>query len=122
MSDAGLGTTAEPVTLSTAQVELPSLAGRLDGEGLRRLQRRLDELLDAGARLLVADLSGISGVDGRFVDLLARTDQLRRRRGAGCSGRAGFVDGQSARQARSPRTTRHGGHRIRPGSPAIGCG
>ena len=81
MSDAALGTTGDPVTISTEQVELLSVAGRLNGDGLRRLQRRLDELLDAGARLLVADLSGVSGVDGRLVDLLARTDQLLRRRG-----------------------------------------
>jgi hypothetical protein len=60
MSDAALGTTGDRVTISTEQVELLSVAGRLNGEGLRRLQRRLDELLDAGARLLVADLSGVS--------------------------------------------------------------
>jgi hypothetical protein len=62
-----------PVTLRVDQVDLLSVTGQLDDRGLdNRLQCRLDELLDGGARLLLADLSGVVGCDGRLFDLLAR--------------------------------------------------
>jgi anti-anti-sigma regulatory factor len=57
------------------------VVGRLDGEGLGRLESRLDELLDGDGRSLVADLSGVTGCDGRLFDLLARTSRL-----VGCRG------------------------------------
>ena len=63
-----------PVTITVEQVDLLSMSGQLDDLGLGQLQCRLDELLDGGARLLVADLSGVSGCDGRLFDLLARTE------------------------------------------------
>jgi anti-anti-sigma regulatory factor len=65
-----------PVTVRVEQVDLLSVTGQLDDPGLERLQRRLDELLDSGARLLVADLSGVAGCDGRLFDLLAQTEHL----------------------------------------------
>jgi anti-anti-sigma regulatory factor len=70
-----------PVTFRVEQVDLLSVTGQLDDLGLDRLQCRLDELLDGGARLLLADLSGVAGCDGRLFDLLARTQHLVGRRG-----------------------------------------
>jgi anti-anti-sigma regulatory factor len=67
------------VTIET--VDLLSVAGRLDGDGLRRLQSNVDALLDGGAHLLVADLSGVTGCDGRLFDLLSRTSHLVEYRG-----------------------------------------
>ena len=71
-----------PVTIRVEQVDLLSVTGQLDDPGLDRLECRLDELLDDGTRLLVADLSGVAGCcDGRLFDLLARTQHL-----VGCRG------------------------------------
>ena len=53
-----------PVAIKVEQVDLLSVTGQLDDLGLDRLQCRLDELLDGGAKLLLADLS--------------RSDRLRR--------------------------------------------
>jgi anti-anti-sigma regulatory factor len=74
-------TIGAPGTIRVEQVDLLSVTGQLDDPGLDRLQHRLDELLDDGARLLVADLSGVAGCDGRLFDLLARTQHLVGRRG-----------------------------------------
>jgi anti-sigma B factor antagonist len=71
-----------PVTIRIEQVDLLSMTGQLDDPGLDELQRRLDELVDGGARLLVVDLSGVTGCDGRLFDVLARTQHL-----LGCHGR-----------------------------------
>ena len=65
-----------PVTIRVEQVDLLSVTGQLDDPGLDRLQRRFDELLDGGGRLLVADLSGVAGCDGRLFEVLARTQHL----------------------------------------------
>jgi anti-anti-sigma regulatory factor len=62
-----------PATIKVEQVDLLSVTGQLDDPGLDRLQGRLDELHEAGARLLLVDLSGVAGCDGRLFDLLART-------------------------------------------------
>ena len=70
-----------PVTIRVEQVELLSVTGQLDDPGLDQLQYRLDVLLDGGTRLLVADLSGVVGCDGRVFDLLARAQHLVGRRG-----------------------------------------
>jgi hypothetical protein len=71
-----------PVTTRVEQMDLLSVTGQLDDPGLDRLQRRLDELLlDGGARLLLVDLSGVVGCDGRLFDLLARTQHVVGRRG-----------------------------------------
>jgi anti-anti-sigma regulatory factor len=69
------------VTVKVEHVDLLSVVGQLDGEGLGRLQSRLDELLDGDALSLVADLSGVTGCDGRLFDLLARTSRLVGSRG-----------------------------------------
>jgi anti-sigma B factor antagonist len=70
-----------PVTTRVEQMDLLSVTGQLDDPGLDRLQRRLDELLDGGARLLLVDLSGVVGCDGRLFDLLAWTQHV-----VGCRG------------------------------------
>jgi anti-anti-sigma regulatory factor len=70
-----------PATVRVEQVKLLSVTGQLDDAGLARLQRRFDELLDDGALLLLADLSGVAGCDRRLFDLLARTQQLVGHRG-----------------------------------------
>jgi anti-anti-sigma regulatory factor len=70
-----------PTTIRIEQVDLLSVTGQLDDPGLERLQRRLDELLDNGSQLLVADLSGVAGCDGRLFDLLAQTEHLVEDRG-----------------------------------------
>jgi hypothetical protein len=74
-------TISKPATIRVEQVDLLSVTGQLDDPGLDRLQCRLDELLDDGAQLLLADLSGVAGCDARLFDLLARTQDLVGRRG-----------------------------------------
>jgi anti-anti-sigma regulatory factor len=61
------------MTVRVERVDLLSVTGQLHDPGLDQLQCRVDELLDDGARLLVVDLSGVAGCDGRLFDLLART-------------------------------------------------
>lgn len=70
-----------PVTVVIEQVDLLSVAGRLDGQGLERLQSSVDELLAGGTRRLVADLSGVAGCDGRLFRLLSGAGELVGRRG-----------------------------------------
>ena len=69
-------TTSAPVTIEVEQLDLLSVTGQLDDPGLARLRRRLDEVLDTGARSLLVDLSAVAGCDGRLFDLLARTQHL----------------------------------------------
>jgi anti-anti-sigma regulatory factor len=69
------------LAVKVEHVDLLSVVGQLDGEGLGRLQSRLDELLDGDALSLVADLSGVTGCDGRLFDLLTRTSRLVGSRG-----------------------------------------
>jgi anti-anti-sigma regulatory factor len=76
-------TTSASVTIKVEQVDLLSVTGQLDDAGLDRLQGRLDELHEADARLLLVDLSGVAGCDGRLFDMLARTQHLVGRR-EGC--------------------------------------
>ena len=64
------------VTIEVEQVDLLSVTGQLDDPGLGRLQCRLDEVLDAGAGLLLVDLSAVAACDGRLFDLIARTQHL----------------------------------------------
>jgi anti-anti-sigma regulatory factor len=70
-----------PVTIRVEQVGLLSVTGKLDDPGLERLRCRLNELIDAGARLLAADLSGVDGCDGRLFELLSRTERRAECRG-----------------------------------------
>jgi anti-anti-sigma regulatory factor len=69
------------VTVTIERVDLLSVAGQLDGQGLERLQGHVGELLDGGARFVVADLSGVAGCDGRLFDLLSKTSYVVGRRG-----------------------------------------
>jgi anti-anti-sigma regulatory factor len=61
------------VTISTEQVDLLSVTGRLDDTGLTQLHRQLEALLDTGAVSLVVDLAGVISCDYRLFDVLART-------------------------------------------------
>ena len=70
-----------PVTIRVEQVALLSVTGQLDEPGLDRLQCRIDGLLDDGVRLLLADLSGVAGCDGRLFGLLSRTQHFLERVG-----------------------------------------
>jgi len=69
-------TIGSPATIRVEQVDLLSVTGQLDDAGLDQLRGRVDELLEGGARLLLADLSGVSDCDGRLFALLARTHRL----------------------------------------------
>jgi anti-anti-sigma regulatory factor len=81
MSQHSVATINAPVTIMIEQVDLLSVTGQLDDPGIERLQRRLDELLESGGRLLVADLSGVATCDGRLFDLLTQTEHLVGSRG-----------------------------------------
>jgi anti-anti-sigma regulatory factor len=67
--------TAE-VTISTAQVDLLSVAGWLNDKGLTQLRMELQALFDAGTRHLVLDLARVSGCDHRLFDVLGRAHQI----------------------------------------------
>ena len=69
------------VVVTIDQVALLSVTGSLNGDELGRLQSSVDELLDGGSRLLVADLSGVISCDSRLFDLLSRTSHLVEYRG-----------------------------------------
>jgi len=69
------------MTVTIEHVDLLSVAGHLDDDGLGRLQSSVDELLAGGSRLLVTDLSGVASCDSRLFDLLSRTSDLVGNRG-----------------------------------------
>jgi anti-anti-sigma regulatory factor len=64
------------VTISTEQVDLLSVTGRLDDTGLTQLGMQLEALVDTGTVYLVVDLAGVIGCDHRRFDVLARTHQI----------------------------------------------
>jgi anti-anti-sigma regulatory factor len=64
------------VTISTEQVDLLSVTGRLDDTGLAQLRMQLDALFDTGAMSLVVDLAGVTCCDYRLFDVLTRTHQF----------------------------------------------
>src|SRR2546423_7136456 len=64
------------VTISTEQVDLLSVTGRLDDTGLRQLRMQLEALVDTGTVYLVVDLAGMTSCDHRLFDVLARTHQV----------------------------------------------
>ena len=72
---------AAPLMITNEHVNQLSVSGRMDGPGLRTLQDQINLLLDAGARFLLADLSGAEHCDRHVFDLLARTDDLIKQRG-----------------------------------------
>jgi anti-anti-sigma regulatory factor len=64
------------VTISTEQVDLLSMTGRLDDTGLTQLRMQLEALFDTGAVYLVVDLAGVISCDHRLFDVLVRTHQV----------------------------------------------
>jgi anti-anti-sigma regulatory factor len=64
------------VTISTEQVDLLSVTGRLDDTGLAQLRMQLEALFDTGAMSLVVDLAGVTCCDYRLFDVLTRTHQF----------------------------------------------
>ncbi len=64
------------VTISTAQVDLLSVAGWLNEKGLTQLRRALQAQFDAGTQYLVLDLARVSGCDHRLFDVLGRAHQI----------------------------------------------
>ena len=64
------------VTISTEQVDLLSVTGRLDDTGLTQLRMQLEALFDTGTGYLVVDLAGVISCDYRLFDVLARTHQV----------------------------------------------
>jgi anti-anti-sigma regulatory factor len=60
------------VMISTEQVDLLSVTGRLDDTGLTQLEA----LFDTGAVYLVVDLAGVTSCDYRLFDVLIRTHQF----------------------------------------------
>jgi hypothetical protein len=61
------------VTIEIEQVDLPSAAARLDLEGSRQQQKRMDEPRERGAPLAVANLSLVAVTDRRLFDPPAET-------------------------------------------------
>ncbi|MCA1697097.1 MAG: STAS domain-containing protein, partial [Actinobacteria bacterium] len=64
------------VTISTEQVDLLSVTGRLDDLGLTQLRTQLEALFDTGTGYLVVDLAGVTCCDYRLFDVLTRTRQF----------------------------------------------
>jgi anti-anti-sigma regulatory factor len=64
------------VTISTEQMDLLSVTGRLDDTGLAQLRMQLEALVDTGAMSLVVDLAGVTCCDYRLFDVLTRTHQF----------------------------------------------
>ena len=62
--------------ITTERLDLLMVAGQVDLDGLGRLPKRLDDVLAAEARSIVADLSRVPGYDGGLFDLGAPTNQL----------------------------------------------
>lgn len=69
------------LTINIEHVDLLSVSGKLDGAGLRLLQKHVDLLLEGGSRFLVTDLAQVASCDARLFDLLARTSDLVEGRG-----------------------------------------
>jgi anti-sigma B factor antagonist len=69
-------TDSTKVTISTEQVDLLSVTGRLDNTGLAQLHRQLQALLDTTTQYLVVNLAGVTGCDYRLFEVLARTHQI----------------------------------------------
>jgi anti-anti-sigma regulatory factor len=64
------------VTISTEQVDLLSVTGRLDDTGLTQLRMQLEALFDTDTVYLVVDLAGVTYCDYRLFDVLTRTHQF----------------------------------------------
>jgi anti-anti-sigma factor len=66
---------ATEITISTEQVDLLSVIGQLDDEGLARLRKQLGELCDTGTQYLLVDLAKVTSCDHQLFDVLLRTYQ-----------------------------------------------
>ncbi len=64
------------VTISAAQVDLLSVAGRLDDTGLTQLDMQLQTLCDTGTQYLILDLARVTGCDRRLFDVLGWIHQI----------------------------------------------
>src|SRR5947209_10189477 len=64
------------VKISTEQVDLLSVTGRVDDTGLTQLRMQLEALVDTGTVHLVVDLAGVISCDHRLFDVLAWTHQI----------------------------------------------
>ena len=62
-------------TITTERLDLLTVAGQVDLDGLGQLPKRLDDVLAAEARSHVADPSRVPGYDGGLFDLGAPTNQ-----------------------------------------------
>lgn len=69
----GIVSQSASVTIEIEQVDLPSAAARLDLEGSRQQQKRMDEPRERGAPLAVANLSLVAVTDRRLFDPPAET-------------------------------------------------
>lgn len=69
-------TSSMEVTISTEQVGLLSVTGRLDDKGLTQLRMQLQALFDTATQYLVVNVAGVTGCDYRLFDMLARTHQI----------------------------------------------
>ena len=69
-------TDSTEVTISTEQVVLLSVTGRLDDTGLTQLRMQLQALFDTDTQYLVVNLAGVTSCDYRLFDLLARAHQI----------------------------------------------
>lgn len=68
-------------TITHEHVNLPSVSGPSDRDGLGVLRTHRDLPLDAGTPFLLVDLSRVESGDDRSADLLARTNTLLQLRG-----------------------------------------
>ncbi|MGH3548828.1 MAG: anti-sigma factor antagonist [Pseudonocardiaceae bacterium] len=73
--------TLAQVRITTRQVDLLSVTGRLDDTGLTELHSESQALCDRGTRYLVVDLARVTRCDHRLFDVLARTHQTLAARG-----------------------------------------
>jgi anti-anti-sigma regulatory factor len=64
------------VKISTEQVDLLSVTGRVDDTGLTQLRMQLEALVDTGTVYLVVDLAGMTSCDHGLFDVLACTHQI----------------------------------------------
>jgi anti-anti-sigma regulatory factor len=69
-------TDSPKVTISTGQVGLLSVTGRLDDTGLTQLRGHLEVLFDTDTRYLVVNLAGVASCDYRLFDVLIWTHQV----------------------------------------------
>ena len=91
-------------TITTERLDLLTVAGQVDLDGLGQLPKRLDDVLAAEARSLVADLSRVPGYRRRAVRPGGADEPTARMsRGLAAAGRAGPAGVERARPGRAAR-------------------